>query len=68
MISRSVLKPTLLLAATGLALTLTGCKVDNRPLLHLDDPKVAAAGLPQPGLPGLPGAGSSYGAQAYPAS
>jgi hypothetical protein len=64
-------KTALLLAASGLALTLAACKVDNRPLLGRDSaPADAYAnGLPQPGLPGEPGYGQpAYGAQAYRAS
>jgi hypothetical protein len=58
-------KSVLLLAASGLALTLAGCKVDNRPLLARfgGEPAPAAyAALPQPGLPDI------NGAPAYPAS
>lgn len=52
----------LLLAASGLALTLAGCKVDNRPLLARNSAQpVDYAALPQPGLPGA----EPYGADAY---
>ncbi|MDB5476321.1 MAG: hypothetical protein JWP49_1832 [Phenylobacterium sp.] len=64
-------KSVLLLAASGLALTLGACKVDNRPLLARGAaPADAYNGLPQPGLPGDPGYGAppAYGANAYPAS
>jgi hypothetical protein len=44
-----------LLAASALALTLAGCKVDNRPLLarFSGQPPPAGAALPQPGLPDI---------------
>jgi hypothetical protein len=65
-------KTVLLLAASGLALTLGACKVDNRPLLARGAAPADsdANGLPQPGLPGDPayGAPPAYGANAYPAS
>lgn len=57
----------LLLAASGLALTLAGCKVDNRPFLSQlrGAPEPAAyAALPQPGLP----ADGTYDGGAYPVS
>jgi hypothetical protein len=68
-------KSVLLLAASGLALTLGGCKVDNRPLLARfggpPPPAPAYAALPQPGLPDIDG-GPAYPvgdlppAKAYP--
>ena len=63
-------KTVLLLAASGAALALGGCKVDNRPLLARGQPQADAyAGLPQPGLPGDAAYGApAYGARGYPAS
>jgi hypothetical protein len=65
-------KSVLLLAASGLALTLSACKVDNRPLLARGQAPADAdayAALPQPGLPGGASYGApAYGANAYPAS
>jgi hypothetical protein len=63
-------KSVLLLAASGLALSLSACKVDNRPLLARGPADADAyAALPQPGLPGGASYGApAYGANAYPAS
>ncbi|HEV2533396.1 hypothetical protein, partial [Phenylobacterium sp.] len=67
---RSFTKPVLLLAASGLALGLAGCKVDNRPLLARNDAPDAYSALPQPGPAYDPAAygAPNYGAQPYPAS
>lgn len=48
-------KTVLLLAASGLALTLGGCKLDNRPLLarFSGQPLPPSAALAQPGLPDI---------------
>jgi hypothetical protein len=52
-------KSVLLLAASGLALTLGGCKIDNRPLLARFTGRPPPAAAPQPGLPDIDGPAAS---------